>query len=393
MKIIKKALMFSEIFPPMHGGSGRWFWEVYSRLNPVNYVVLAGVTPGQREFDANAKITIERIKFKYTKWSDWGLLSLSGIIFYINLFMDTWKIIKKHDIEVIHCGRCIPEGFVAYLIKLILKTPYYCYIHGEDVENAATSRSFSWIVRRVLKNSDLLICNSENSKRVLRAHWDVNSDNIKVITPGVDTNLFKPASRNPELRTKFGWNDRPVLLTVSRLEPRKGHETLVKSLVALKQEVPDILYAIIGGGPQKEAIEKLVAELKLKDHVMFMSELSDQQMIECYQQSDIFILPNRDIGRNIEGFGIVMLEAQACGIPVIGGNSGGTPETLIEGETGYIVDCTTPDALSPKIQSMLSDPNTIEKMGSNARSHALHYDWDILSQKLEAVFKGNTQDV
>lgn len=383
---MKKTLLFSEIFPPIHGGSGRWFWEVYSRLDPNNYVILAGTTPEQKVFDDEANLTIERITFKYKKWSDWGLLSISGIIFYINLFIDTWKAIKKHEIDVIHCGRCIPEGFIAYLIKSTLNIPYYCYIHGEDVENAATSRSFSWIVRRALKGADLLICNSENSKRVLLAHWDVNPELTTVITPGVDTNTFKPAPKSLELRAKFSWNERPVLLTVSRLELRKGHATLIEALVDIKVKIPDVLYAIIGGGPQKPELEKLVSELGLEDNVMFMSELSDRQMIECYQQSDIFVLPNRDIGRNIEGFGIVMIEAQACGVPVIGGNSGGTPETLIEGKTGYIVDCNTPQPLSDKVQFMLANPNKLREMKLNARAHSINYDWRILSQQLENKF-------
>ncbi|MFT5813101.1 MAG: phosphatidylinositol alpha-1,6-mannosyltransferase [Psychroserpens sp.] len=390
---MKKALVYSEIFPPMHGGSGRWFWEVYSRLNTEQYVVLAGITQGQENFDQHAKLTIERIKFRYSSWSDWSLLSLSGILFYLRLFIDTWKVIKKHNIGVIHCGRCIPEGFIAYLIKFILKVPYYCYIHGEDVENAATSRALRWIVNRSFKEAALLICNSENSKRVLLAHWNVNPDNIRVITPGVDTSQFKPARRNADLRVHFGWNDRPVILTVSRLEPRKGHDMLVKAIVDIKKTIPDILYAIIGGGPQKPVIESLVAELKLTDNVMFMSELSDEKMIQCYQQSDIFVLPNRDIGRNIEGFGIVMLEAQACGIPVLGGNSGGTPETLIEGETGYIIDCNTPDNISQKIQHMFATPNDLQKMGRNARQHAENFDWLILSQKLEALFKNTNNNV
>ncbi|MEP0355639.1 glycosyltransferase family 4 protein [Paraglaciecola sp.] len=383
---MKKTLLFSEIFPPKHGGSGRWFWEVYSRLDPNKYVILAGTTPEQKEFDDEANLTIERITFKYKKWSDWGLLSISGIVFYINLFIDTWKAIKKHEIDVIHCGRCIPEGFIAYLIKATLKIPYYCYIHGEDVENAATSRAFSWIVRRALKGADLLICNSQNSKRVLLAHWDVNPELTTVITPGVDTNTFKPAPKSLELRAKFGWNERPVLLTVSRLELRKGHATLIEALVDIKAKIPDVLYAIIGGGPQKPELEKLVSELSLEDNVMFMSELSDRQMIECYQQSDIFVLPNRDIGRNIEGFGIVMIEAQACGVPVIGGNSGGTPETLIEGKTGYIVDCNTPKPLSNKVQFMLANPNELREMKLNARAHSINYDWGILSQQLESKF-------
>jgi len=387
MKKFNKSLVYSEIFPPMHGGSGRWFWEVYSRLDHDKYIVLAGSAEGDKEFDQNSALTIERMPFLYKSWSDWGLTSIKGLKFYAKLFIDTLKIVNKHSIEAIHCGRCIPEGFVAYLIKKIKGTSYYCYIHGEDVENAATSRSLSWVVSRALKNADLLICNSENSKKLLLAHWNVKEANVQVIHPGVDTKKFVPAATNLDIRNKLNWHDRPVLLTVSRLEERKGHDMLIRALVDIKQRIPNVLYAIIGGGPQEELLKSLVAKLKLEENVLFMSEISDQAMIECYQQCDIFVLPNRDIGRNIEGFGIVMLEAQSCGIPVIGGDSGGTPETIDEGNTGFIVNCDTTAQLIGKVEQLLTDKPLRNNMGENGRIWAHQFDWEEQSIKLDALFK------
>jgi phosphatidylinositol alpha-1,6-mannosyltransferase len=181
----RKSLVYSEIFPPFHGGSGRWFWEVYRRLEVSDYVVLAGKTDGDVDFDKKSPLFIERFDFNYSSWSHWALTSIKSLTFYWNLFFATRAVVKKHHITDIHCGRCIPEGFIAYLLKKFYKIPYMCYIHGEDIESAAESRAFVWIVSRALKHADLLICNSENSKKLLLAHWNVDAARVVVVNPGV----------------------------------------------------------------------------------------------------------------------------------------------------------------------------------------------------------------
>ncbi|AUC89112.1 glycosyltransferase family 4 protein [Alteromonas sp. MB-3u-76] len=373
----KVELVFSEVFPPMHGGSGRWLWEVYSRQDADKYVVVAGSAEGDALFDNKAELNIHRISFDYTSWSDWALFSLGGLIFYTKLFLKLRKIIKQYNVTAIHCGRCIPEGFVAMLFKLFKGIPYYCYIHGEDIENSATSRSMTAMLRPVLKRADLLICNSKNSHRLLLEHWDVQKDKCCIVNPGANTSAFVPAPRCEFTREKLGWTDRFVLVTVSRLEERKGHDMMVKAMADIVKSVPNALYAIIGSGPRIEYLKQLTHELNLHDNIRFMPNVSDEDMVACYQQADIFVLPNRDVGRNIEGFGIVMIEAQACGIPVIGGMSGGTPETLVHGKTGFSVTCSTPDELVEHVVLLAHDNEKREKMGLCARKHAEQFDWEI----------------
>lgn len=369
----------------MHGGSGRWLWEVYSRLNPEDYLVIAGETDGDRNFDQKAKLTINRVKFEYKNWSDWTPFTLGGIIFYTKLFLQIRKYIKRESVNAIHCGRCIPEGFIALLCKKLYGTKYYCYIHGEDIENSATSRSLAWVVKPVLAKADLLICNSQNSYRLLFANWDVKKESVVVVNPGADTSIYKPGVRSAEKRKALGWEDRFVLLTVSRLEERKGHDMLIRALPAIKEVIPDILYAIVGSGPRESFLKQLSTELNVEDNVCFMTNVTDEGMIDCYQQADIFVLPNRDIGRNIEGFGIVMIEAQACGLPVIGGNSGGTPETIKDGITGIIVDCNTPRKLEESIIYLFRDKQKAKTLSISAREHSIEYDWNVKSQEIGAI--------
>src|SRR5690606_35812380 len=148
-----------------------------------------------------------------------------------------------------------------------------------------------------------------------------------------------------------------------------------------------ILYVIVGDGDQRTALECLARELGVEGCIEFRGEIDDTAMIECYQQCDLFVLPNRNIDGDIEGFGIVLLEAQACGRPVIAGASGGTAETMRIGETGEIIDCTSPEPLASAIVRLLADPARRQKMGETARRWILeHFDWSILTGEAAEIF-------
>jgi len=150
MRSTAESLLISEIFPPVHGGSGRWFWELYSRLPREDYYIAAGNTPGAARFDKTHDMNVQRLNLSSKSW---GVRSLIGLKFYFRTFLHIRRIIKTHKIKSIHCGRCLPEGLIGCLFKVIYCIPYLCFIHGEDVESAATSRELSWIVRKVLKNA------------------------------------------------------------------------------------------------------------------------------------------------------------------------------------------------------------------------------------------------
>lgn len=380
----KKTLLLTEIFPPIHGGSGRWFWELYSRLSNKEYLIVAGHSSGDSEFDKSHELNLERLKLSS---SSWGIRSLTGLKYYWRVFWKINTLIKRHRIEVIHCGRCLPEGVIGYLFNLLFNLPYICYIHGEDVEAAATSRELTWIVRKVLSNAQTLICNSQNTANLLLNNWQIQAEKIQILNPGVDAQRFIPTQVDKQIKENFGWQERPVILTVGRLQERKGQDMLIKALPLIKASFPDVIYAIIGGGTQREKLDALVTDLHLQDNVIFMSEISDEQMIQAYQQCDIFALPNRTVGQDIEGFGMVLVEAQACAKPVIAGDSGGTAETMLINETGYIVDCTTPEPLAQQIVTLLNAPEKRAAMGIKARRHVEQtLDWQVHAQKAQIIF-------
>jgi phosphatidylinositol alpha-1,6-mannosyltransferase len=274
-------------------------------------------------------------------------------------------------------------------LRLWTGVPYACYVHGEDVGTAHYSREHRWLADRVLRGATFLIANSRNTERILTEDWGVPRDRIRLLHPGVDTGRFVPAAPDQQSRAALGWGERPVVLTVGRLQLRKGHDQMIRALPAIREAVPEVLYAITGDGEERPRLEDLVARQGLDDHVRFLGEIDDDRLVECYQQCDLFVLPNRQVGRDIEGFGMVLLEAQACGNPVIAGASGGTAETMRIAETGLVVRCDGPEELATVVVELLADPDRRARMGAAARAWVVErFDWESLSRQAEVLFQG-----
>jgi phosphatidylinositol alpha-1,6-mannosyltransferase len=378
-------LLVTEIFPPKTGGSGRWFWEVYSRLPRDEYYIAAGEDPRQAEFDTTHDLRLSRVPLSLTQW---GVKSLAALAGYRRALRALRPLLDRHGITRLHCARCLPEGAMARWIKLRRGVPYICYVHGEEITNAAESRELRWILRRVMRGADFLVANSSNTRRLLLADWGLPESSVRLLHPGVDTRRFRPARRDPAVRARLGWDTRPVVLTVGRLQKRKGHDVFLDALTTIRRTVPDVLYAVVGEGEELPALRTKVTSLGLENAVQFLGGLRDEALIECYQQCDLFVLPNRTVGRDIEGFGIVLLEAQACGKPVIAGASGGTAETMRIPETGRVVSCDGPEEVAVLVAELLRDRDRREAMGRAGRQWVVdNFDWEVLCRQAAALFR------
>jgi phosphatidyl-myo-inositol dimannoside synthase len=379
------SLLLSEIFPPKHGGSGRWFWEIYRRLPRNEFVIAAGENPGQEEFDRSHDLRVTRLPLAM---SAWGLRSWQGLRGYWRAVRKLLPLIRAENVRRLHCGRCLPEGVMAWALKWWTGIPYVCYVHGEDVNTASESRELSWLVRRVFGGADFAIPNSLNTMRLLQEEWGLPAERIRLLHPGVDTQRFVPAERNPSVRGELGWGDRPVVLTVGRLQKRKGQDRLIQALQTIRKAVPDILYAVVGDGEERASLNELVAREGLGRHVQFLGEPDDETLVHCYQQCDLFVLPNRTEGKDIEGFGMVLLEAQACGKPVVAGASGGTAETMSIPDTGRVVCCDGPDELAAIVVELLGNAGLRDQMGNQARQWVVErFDWSVLSRQAAILFR------
>ena len=387
-----KILVVSEIFPPKHGGSGRWMWELYSRLPPGTVYVAAHNWPESDRFDRAHALPVDRIDMMFQDWGA-GIIKPRGMRVYLRAARDLWRVIRKTKPTVLHCGRCVPEGFLAWMLGKLGGPPYWCYVHGEELTSCQSSRELRWMARRGLNGAEHLIANSQNTREILLEDWKVPATKVTVMHPGVDSTAFTPAERSIAVRNKLGWGDRPVVLTVGVLSERKGQDMMIRALPAIRLAIPDVLYAVAGEGRDRPRLEQLAADLGVTDAVQFRGAPNDQDLINCYQQCDLFTLPNRRAGCDIEGFGIVLLEAQSCGKPVIAGTSGGTAETMKIPETGTVTDCTIPDRLGEIVVEWLQDSSRRDRIGEAARRWIVErFDWSILTEQASRLFKLDNTD-
>ena len=380
-----KVLLATAVFPPHIGGSGRWFWEVYRRLPREEVVVAAGIHPRQVEFDQTHNLNTVRVPLQMRSW---GLSHWRSLWQYAANYFRLARLVRDERIEQIHCGCLLPEGFLAWLLHKRFGIPYLCYVHGEEIGILRQSRELKWMMNRVLGSAQMVIANSRNTCDVLKNHCHVAPDQIGLLHPGVDVDRFLPAERDAEIRKRLGWDDRPVVLTVGRLQARKGQDRLILAMKQLRERFPDLLYVIVGDGEERQNLVNLVRENRLENLVQFRFDTSDDELVRCYQQCDIFALPNREVNGDFEGFGMVLLEAQACGRPVIAGMSGGTAETMQVPTTGRLVCCDQPEPLAELLAELLSDRANLEAMGLTARQWVVeNFDWNSLSQQASVLFQ------
>ena len=259
-------LLLSQVFPPRTGGSGRWLWELYRRLNGATVHVAAGDVAGAVEFDYGSPLPITRLALDLPSW---GLFSVAGVQGYARALTVLHRLVRGCAPDVIHCGKCLPEGLLAVAIKLWKGIPFVCYVHGEELALARTTREFSFLTRRVLRQASLIVANSQHSKEMLMAEWQVAASSIEVLHPGVDTAVFTPAPPDPAARRRFGWEGRRVVLTVGALQKRKGQDMMIRALPFIRSRCPDVLYSIVGQGWEQTYLEELADSNGVRDLVQF----------------------------------------------------------------------------------------------------------------------------
>jgi phosphatidylinositol alpha-1,6-mannosyltransferase len=378
------VLLLSRVFPPEIGGSGRWLWELYSRFAEGECLVVSRESKEAAAFDSTHQLQIVRLGMPNGLW---GFLDWKGSATYCQLYRELSPIVRTSGADQIHVACVLPEGLLAWMLRRRLGLPYSVYVHGEELNIVSKSRELSWMARRVFRSADRVIANSQNTAELLRQEWPVDDGRLHVLRPGVDTSVYIPGERCSEVRMKLGWGDRPVVLTVGRLQARKGQDKFIEAILRIRDSNPDILYSIVGDGSDRSRLSGLVDDFDLRDHVIFQGAVGDNDLVEAYQQCDLFALPNRDVDGDIEGFGLVLLEAQACGKPVLTGDSGGTRETLEVGVSGMVVDCRDPVGIANAVVGLLQDRTRLDTMGEAGRDWVVrNFDWQVCVNRARQVF-------
>jgi phosphatidylinositol alpha-1,6-mannosyltransferase len=213
--------------------------------------------------------------------------------------------------------------------------------------------------------------------------------NLERLTPGVDTDTFHPDVSGEEVRKKYDLSDRPTIVCVSRLVPRKGQDMLIRALPAVKKRVPDAKLLIVSGGPDRDRLAKVARGQE--DDVIFTGSVPWESLPEHYAAGDVYAMPcrTRRQGLDVEGLGIVYLEASATGLPVVAGNSGGAPDAVRENETGYVVDGRDVPTIADRLVTLLTDRDLASRMGAAGRAWVeKEWRWDTQAERLTKLIKG-----
>lgn len=210
----------------------------------------------------------------------------------------------------------------------------------------------------------------------------VPSSRCHVVPNGTDPDRFRPLDVGP-LRESLGLVEDTVLLTVGRLVPRKGIDTTLQALPTVLETVPDLTYLVVGTGPDRDRLEKLADDLGIHSHVRFSGYVDADDLPRYYNLADTFVMPSREARPDVEGFGIVFLEAGACGVPTVGARTGGIPDAVQDGETGLLVHPSSPNALADALTRLLTAPGLAQRLGEAARHRAVHEaSWDHVAHRL-----------
>ena len=367
-------LVVSELFAPTHGGTAVWFAEVYARLGERNDVITAAV-PGAAAVDARHPARIHRLPLTRVAW-----LRPESLGLYARLFGSTLWCALRRRYSAIHAGRALPEGLVAWLAGRLSGHRVVVYAHGEELTGSGQGAKYR-VMRWVLRHADQVIANSDRTREILLA-MGVPAANIAVVYPGVDCSRYSPAPSDA-LRARLGLGaETRIVLSVGRLQRRKGFATVLAALPALLLRGLDVHYVLVGSGEQAAELHALAARLGLTNRFHLLPDVSSAALPDCYRSCEVFAMPNIDVDGDTEGFGMVFLEAAACGRPALAGTAGGTGSAVLDGVTGLRVDGTDLQAVGAALARLLEDQPLASALGEAALARVrAQFDWPRVAEQ------------
>jgi len=337
------------------GGIGGYTFDLANAFNSkVDVLVFAPRIGNCREFDGKRGYGIRRVA---------NILIIKEIL----LFLMTFKHILFHKVDCIFCSSWLPGGIIAFLMNKIFGTPYVVSAHGSEILDRQNSGSIlkeelrgrlSFLKKHVYNHAQRVFSVSNYTKRIL-INDGIRPEKIDVVKNGVDLGRFGPL----EVKNKSEMLEGKILLTVSRLDKHKGHDLVIEALPYVLKKIRNVKYLIIGQGPEEQKLRNLVKYKGLNDCVSFLGYVSDKDLVKYYRICDAFIMLSKEISGDFEGFGLVYLEANACGKPVIGARTGGIEDAIIDGETGLLIDDLAAQNVAGTILKLLENEDLANKLG------------------------------
>ncbi|WP_329248028.1 glycosyltransferase family 4 protein [Streptomyces sp. NBC_01478] len=379
---MRKTLIVTNDFPPRPGGIQAFLHNMALRLEPERLVVYASTWKRGREgaeataaFDAEQPFTVVRDSTTMLLPTPAATRGAVGLL-------------REHGCTAVWFGAAAPLGLMAPALRKAGAERLVATTHGHEAGWAQLPAARQ-LLHRIGESTDTITYLGEYTRsRIAGALSPEAAARMVQLPPGVDEKVFHPGSGGAEVRARLGLTERPVVVCVSRLVPRKGQDTLILAMPRILARQPDAVLLIVGGGPYEKELRRLVRETGVSDSVRFTGAVPWSELPAHYGAGDVFAMPcrTRRGGLDVEGLGIVYLEASATGLPVVAGDSGGAPDAVLDGETGWVIRGGSPEEAADRIVALLGDPELRQNMGERGRQWVEEkWRWDLLAEKLKTL--------
>lgn len=364
---MRPTLLLTVFFPPLLGGVEHYWHEVARRWPSGQLVVYTNPATSTWDFDRVATYPIIRQSiFAWPKFKPSWLPMLWRVL----------KVIRRRNIRTLMFGHYANYVLIGLIFKWLFGKPYRIMTHGVDTVIPTHSLLNSWILRLTLKNAERIYCNSKTTRHYLLG-LGINDQRILIAAPGIDADLV-PKFNKDEAKRRLGLQGCYVILTVARLINLKGIDLVIRAIAQLDDH-DDLVYVIVGDGPERSALTKIVTNLKLINHVKFIGQINDDPETKSiyFSAADLFVLTTRPVNYHVESFGIVFLEAGAYRLPVIASRSGGTGEIIRHNDTGILIKPDSISELVAAITKLRNDGALSQIIGQRLYEHVkTQYRWN-----------------
>jgi phosphatidylinositol alpha-1,6-mannosyltransferase len=372
-----KILLITNDLGPRAGGIESFILGLLKRLPHNSVIVYTSSQPKSENFD----------KDLFDKYGVIIIRDRSKILLPTpRITRRAVKLMNQFDAKLIWFGAAAPLALMAAHLRKNGANRIIALTHGHEVWWAKLP-IFRQLLSKISKDVDVLTYLGEYTKNAIKKVVSDQSKLIK-IAPGIDVDHFQPSEKSNDLIHKLNISNRPAIVSVGRLVHRKGQDKLIVAMSQVIKDFPTAVLLLVGEGPIKYMLQKLVQHHSLEKNVIFAGRVQLDELPRYIQLGQIFAMPARDrfFGLEVEGLGIVYLEASACALPVIVGDSGGAPDAVISEKTGLIVDGTSPDQIAKSIKTLLQQPELAKSYGSAGREWVVNeWRWEIWSKRFNSL--------
>ena len=378
-----RVLLVTNDFPPRRGGIQSYLENLVDGLvagGDVDLTVYAPTWKGCEEHDRRAAASGYRVVRHPTTL----MLPEPSVALRMR------RLIRDHRVDTVWFGAAAPLALLSPVARAAGARRVVASTHGHEVGWSMLPLART-ALRRIGNGADVVTFISNYTRGRVASAFGPHAA-LERLAPGVDTDRFVPdAAARDRLRERYGLGDRPVVLCLSRLVPRKGQDMLIRALPAVLARVPDAALVIVGGGPYRDRLHALAEDLGVRAEVVFTDGVPADELPAHHAMADVFAMPcrTRGGGLDVEGLGIVYLEASATGVPVVAGRSGGAPESVRDGETGVVVDGEDVAAIATAVGDLLTDRARAAAMGAAGRRWVVEdWQWTTKARRLGELLAG-----